>query len=74
MKPSIDFLKAIGHTDRVYVRCLSPKNTPQPELEARGMTYTDKNSSKVKKSTVNGYIDLQTGKFYYRYGTRWLLG
>jgi hypothetical protein len=67
MKPSIDFLKAIGHTDRVYIRCLSPKNTPQPELEAWGMTYTDK-SGKVKKSTVNGYIDLQTGEFYRRYG------
>jgi|GEM_PF-3152794 len=67
MKPSIDFLKAIGHIDRVYIRCLSPKNTPQPELEARGMTYTDK-SDKVKKSTVNGYIDLQTGEFYRRYG------
>ena len=45
MKPSIDFLKAIGHIDRVYVRCLSPKHTPQPELEARGMPYIDKNSS-----------------------------
>ena len=67
MKPSIDFLKAIGHTDRVYIRCLSPKNTPQPELEAWGMTYTDK-SGKVKKSTVNGYIDIQTGEFYRRYG------
>ena len=68
MKPSIDFLKAIGHKDKVYVRCLSPKNTPQPELEARGMTYTDK-SGTVKRSTVNGYIDLQTGEFYRRYGT-----
>jgi hypothetical protein len=68
MKLSIDFLKAIGHTVRVYVRCLAPKNTPQPELEARGMTYTDKNSGKVKKSTVNGYIDLQTGEFHRRYG------
>jgi Protein of unknown function (DUF3987) len=62
-----DFLKAIGHTDRVYIRCLSPKNTPLPELEARGMTYSDK-SGKVKKSTVNGYIDLLTGEFHRRYG------
>jgi hypothetical protein len=68
MQTSIDLLKAIGHIDRVYIRCLSPKNTPQPELEARGMTYTDKNSGKVKKSTVNGYIELQTWKFYRRYG------
>lgn len=67
MKPSIDFLKAIGHIDRVYIRCLSPKKTPLPELEARGMTYTDK-SGNVKKSTVNCYIDLQTGEFYRRYG------
>jgi hypothetical protein len=67
MQKSIDLLKEIGHIDRVYIRCLSPKNTPQPELEAREMTYTDK-SGKVKKSTVNGYIDLQTGKFYRRYG------
>jgi hypothetical protein len=64
---SITFLKAIGHTDRVYIRCLSPKNTPLSELAARGMTYKDK-SDKVKKSTVNGYIDLQTGTFYHRYG------
>jgi hypothetical protein len=67
MKPSIDFLKAIGHTDRVYVRCLSPKNTPLSELAALGMTYQDK-SGQTKKSTVNGYIDLQTGEFYRRYG------
>jgi hypothetical protein len=68
MQTSIDFLKAIGHQDRVYIRCLSPKNTPQPELEARGMTYTDKNSGKGKKSKVNGYIDLQTGEFNSHYG------
>jgi Protein of unknown function (DUF3987) len=67
MKSSIDFLKAIGHTDRIYIRCLSPKNTPLPELAVRGMTYTDK-SDKVKKSTVNGYISIQTGEFYRRYG------
>jgi hypothetical protein len=67
MKLAIDFLKAIGHTDRVYIRCLSPKNTPLSELEARGMTYKDK-SGKVNKSTVNGYIDLQTGVFSRRYG------
>ena len=70
MQTSIDFLKAIGHTDRVYVRCLPPKNTPLPKLEARGMAYKDKNSGKVKKSPVNGYIDLQTCKFYRRYGTK----
>jgi Protein of unknown function (DUF3987) len=67
MKLAIEFLKAIGKTDRVYLRCLSPKNSPLSELEARGMTYTDK-SGKVKKSTVNGYIDLQTSEFYRRYG------
>ena len=68
MKLSIDFLNSIGHTDRVYIRCLSPKNTPIPELEARGMTYADKKSSKVYKSKVQGYIDLQTDEFYRRYG------
>ncbi|WP_373538774.1 DUF3987 domain-containing protein [Chamaesiphon sp.] len=67
MKASIEFLKAIGHSERFYVRCLSPKNIPLPELESRGMTYTDK-SGKVRNSTVNGYIDLQTGEFYRRYG------
>jgi Protein of unknown function (DUF3987) len=67
VKASTDFLNSIGHTDKVYIRCLSPKNTPLPELEARGMTYKDK-SDKTKKSTVNGYIDLQTGIFYRRYG------
>jgi Protein of unknown function (DUF3987) len=70
MKSSIDFLKAIGHTDRVYIRCLSPKNASLPELEALGMTYQDK-SGTVKKSTVNGYIDLQTGELYRRYGTEY---
>jgi Protein of unknown function (DUF3987) len=68
MKDSLDLLKAIGHTDRVYVRCISPKNTPLPELEARGMTYQDK-SGQTKKSTIDGYINLQTGKFNRRYGT-----
>ena len=67
MKLSIDFLNSIGHTERVYIRCLSPKNTPLPELEKRGMTYQDK-SDRVKKSTVNGYIDLQIGELYRRYG------
>lgn len=67
MKACTDFFTAIGHTDRVYIRCLSPKNTPLPGLEARGMTYKDK-SDTVKKSTVNGYIELQTGEFYRRYG------
>ena len=61
------FLRAIGHIDRVYVRCLSPKNTPLPELEARGMTWKDK-AGKTQKSTVDGYIDLQTSEFYRRYG------
>ena len=70
MKASTDFLNSIGHSERVYIRCLSPKNTPLTELEARGMTYTDK-SGKVKKSTVNGYIDLQTSEFYRRYGTQY---
>jgi hypothetical protein len=66
MRASIKFLKAIGHTDKVYICCLSPKNTPLTGLEARGMIYKDK-SNKVKKSTVNGYIDLQTGVSYRRY-------
>lgn len=68
MKASIDFLKSIGHEDRVYIRCLVPKNTPIPELESRGMTYIDKKSGQSKKSTVDGYIDLLTGEFHCRYG------
>jgi Protein of unknown function (DUF3987) len=68
MKISIDFLKAIGHDVRVYIRCLAPKNTPLPELEARDMTYPDKKSGKVNKSTINGYIDIQTGELHRRYG------
>jgi Protein of unknown function (DUF3987) len=67
MKTSIDFLKSIGHSERVHIRCLAPKNTPLSELEARGMTYQDK-SGQTKKSTVNGYIDPQTGELYRRYG------
>jgi hypothetical protein len=69
MKPSIDFLKAIGHKDRVYIRCLVPKNTPIQELEPRGMAHRDKKSGQVKKSIVDGYIDLSTGEFHRRYGT-----
>jgi hypothetical protein len=67
MESSIKFLKLIRHTGKVYVRCLSPKLTPLTELEARGMTYKDK-ANQTKKSTVNGYIDLETGVFYRRYG------
>jgi hypothetical protein len=70
MKLAIEFLKAIGHTDKVYIRCLPPKNTPQPELEARGMTYQDK-SGVVKKSVINGFIDLRTGVFNRRYGDKY---
>jgi hypothetical protein len=70
MKASIDFLKAIGKIDRAYIRCLSPKNTPLPELEARGTTFKDK-AGKVCKSTIDGYIDLKTGEFYRRYGKKY---
>ena len=70
MQTSIDFLRHIGHKVRVYIRCLSPKNTPLSELEARGMTYSDK-LGKVRKSNINGYIDLQTGEFQCRYGTQY---
>jgi Protein of unknown function (DUF3987) len=69
MKQSIDLLKAIGHKDRVYIRCLVPKNTPIQELEPRGMAHRDKKSGQVKKSIVDGYIDLSTGEFHRRYGT-----
>jgi Protein of unknown function (DUF3987) len=68
MKQSIDFLKAIEHIDRVYIRCLVPKNIPISELEPRGMGYKDKKSGQAKKSTVDGYIDLLTGEFSQRYG------
>ncbi len=67
MKASTDFLNSIGHSERVYIRCLSPKNTPLSELEARGMTWTDKDR-KLKKSAIDGYIDLETSQFYRRYG------
>jgi hypothetical protein len=67
MKASTDFLNAIGHVDRIYIRCLVPKNTPMPELESLEMAYIDK-SGQVKKSTINGYIDLSNGEFYHRYG------
>jgi hypothetical protein len=69
MKSSIDFLNSIGYPDLVYIRCLSSKNTPMPELESRGMTYKDKGGT-VNKSTINGYIDLQTGEFYRCYGKK----
>lgn len=65
----INFLAAIGHTERVYIRCISPKNTPMPELEARGMTYLK--DGKTLKSTVRGYIDLQTCEFNRRYGSEY---
>jgi hypothetical protein len=67
MEASINFLKAIGHTDRVYIRGLSPKNTPLSVLEEMGMTWKDK-AGKLQKSTVDGFIDLQTGVFHRRYG------
>jgi Protein of unknown function (DUF3987) len=68
MKAYTDFLNAIGHKDRVYVRCLVPKNTPIQELELLGMAHRDKKSGQVKKSIVDGYIDLSTGEFHRRYG------
>jgi hypothetical protein len=70
MQTQNSFIRAIGFTDRVYIRCLSPKNTPLPKLAARGMTYKDK-SGQPKKSTITGYIDPQTGEFYRRYGTEY---
>jgi hypothetical protein len=68
MFTSTNFFKDIGHTDRVYVRCLCPKNAPTPELQARGMTYTDKNTGEIKKSIISGYIDLGSGEFFQKYG------
>jgi hypothetical protein len=67
----LPFLASIGHTERVYIRCLAPKLTPTPELQARGMTYPDKKTGEIKKSTIDGYIDLHTGEFYRRYGSEY---
>jgi Protein of unknown function (DUF3987) len=67
MKASTEFLNAIGHINRVCIRGLVSKNTPISELESRGMTYKNK-SVQVKKSTVDGYINLLTGEFHRRYG------
>ena len=68
---NIKFLKAIGHTERVYIRCLTPKkDTPMAELTKRGMTYKDKKDN-VQKSIICGYIDLQTGEFHRRYGEKY---
>ena len=64
--PYLKFLKLIGHTENVYIRCLPPKNTPLNELESRGMTY--KKDGQVRKSIIDGYIDLKTGEFHRRYG------
>jgi Protein of unknown function (DUF3987) len=67
MQTATEFLKAIGHKDRAHIRGIVSKNTPISELESRGMTYKDK-SGQVKKSTVDGYIDLLTDEFHLRYG------
>ena len=67
MQIPTQFLCSIGHTERVYVRCLSPKNTPIAVLQSRGMTYTAKDGL-VKKSVIEGYIDLKSGELHQRYG------
>lgn len=58
----VNFLQAIGHSDRVYIRCLPPKNSPLLEIETRGMTYTNK-EGEIKISVVRGYINLENGEF-----------
>lgn len=70
MKASTDFLQAIGHTEKVFIRCLSPKNTPTPELQARGMTWVTKEGA-VNKCTIDGYIELQSGQFHQKYGDKY---
>jgi Protein of unknown function (DUF3987) len=69
MKASIDFLNAIGHTDRVYILCLPPKNIPLPELQVIKMTYITKDG-KIKRSLVQGYISLDNGEFCQIYGDK----
>jgi Protein of unknown function (DUF3987) len=69
MKSTINFLKAIGHKDRVYIRCLPPKNIPLPELQVRGMTYTNKDGE-IKRSIIQGYINLDSGEFCQIYGDK----
>ena len=64
------FLSTIGHTDPVYIRCLTPKLTPIPELNARGMTWTTKDGE-IKKSTIEGYISLDNGEFSQKYGDKY---
>ena len=62
MKSTTDFLKAIRHKDRVYIRCLPPKNIPLPELQVRGMTYTNKDGE-IKRSIIQGYINNSPDRF-----------
>jgi Protein of unknown function (DUF3987) len=69
MKSTTDFLKAIGHKDRVYIRCLPPKNIPLPELQVRGMTYPNKDGE-IKRSIIQGYINLDSGEFCQIYGDK----
>jgi Protein of unknown function (DUF3987) len=69
MKSTISFLQGIGHKNRVYIRCLPPKNIPLPELQARGMTYTNKDGE-IKRSIIKGYISLDSGEFCQIYGEK----
>ena len=69
---AIKFLQAIGHTDRAFIRCLTPKKTPIAVLQSRGMTYTAKDGS-VEKSVIEGYIDLKSGELHQRYGKNYKL-
>jgi hypothetical protein len=66
----LEFLKAIGKDNDVFIRCLAPKDTPMSEQEKRGMTYKHKENGKVSKSTVKGVIKLNTGEFTPRYGDK----
>jgi Protein of unknown function (DUF3987) len=68
---TIKFLRSIGHAERVYIRCLTPKLTPQTELQARGLTYTNNKTGEIKKSTVEGYINLASGEFFHKYGKQY---
>jgi hypothetical protein len=61
-----NFLPSLGHTERVYIRCLLPKGMPLDVAESLGMTFRDKDG-KLAPLPISGILDLKAGSFTRTY-------
>jgi DNA polymerase, archaea type len=61
-----NFLNALGHTERIYIRCLLPPRLPLDVAETLGMSFKTKDD-KLAPLPISGVLDLKSGAFARTY-------